>query len=212
MKLYLIRHGETLWNRARIFQGKQDSPLTDIGIAQAIALGEYLREEKIKIDKVFSSPLGRAYNTAKLVFSDKEIISDRNIAEMAFGNWEGKDIEHLKVFEKDNYYNFFHKAHLYDSKPHKGESFEEVERRVEEFLNYLIENHRNETLVVVSHGLLLKVLLKHIKKDSLENFWNTEVFNNTSLSLISYDDKWKIEFISETKHLSDELQTSWVPR
>ena len=61
-------------------------------------------------------------------------------------------------------------------------------------------------------GLLLKVLLKHIKKDSLENFWNTEVFNNTSLSMISYDDKWKIEFISETKHLSDELQTSWVPR
>lgn len=212
MKLYLIRHGETLWNRARIFQGKQDSPLTDIGIEQAIALGEYMKKEKLEIDEVFSSPLGRALNTAKLVFPDREIISHWGIAEMAFGNWEGKDIEHLKTFEKENYYNFFHKAHLYDSKPHKGESFEAVEKRVEEFLKYLISNYEDKTIVIVSHGLLLKVLLKHIKNDSLENFWNTEVFNNTSLSLISYNKKWNIEFISGTKHLSDRLQTSWVPR
>jgi len=112
MKLYLIRHGETLWNRARIFQGKQDSPLTDIGIAQAIALGEYIKKEEIEVDEVFSSPLGRAFDTAKLVFSEKEIISDWNLAEMAFGDWEGKDIDHLKAYEKENH-NFFHKAHLY---------------------------------------------------------------------------------------------------
>ena len=100
MKLYLVRHGETEWNKKRIFQGKGDSPLTDIGIEQASLLGEYIKGLNIHIDEVISSPLGRAYDTAKLIFPEREIKQDWNVAEMGFGSWEGKNILDIQKFEK----------------------------------------------------------------------------------------------------------------
>lgn len=212
MKLYLVRHGETLWNKKRIFQGKKDSSLTDVGMEQALMLGVYLQNEGILIDEIFSSPLGRAYNTAKFIFPNREIITDERLAEMGFGTWEGKDILDIQAESEKNYHNFFHEAHLYNEKQHKGESFYEVEKRVKEFLAMLIDKYKDKTVIVVSHGLLLKVLMKTIKNETLEMFWKSEVFNNTSLSLIEYSDKWEIKYISRLEHLPEELKTSWVPR
>lgn len=212
MKIYLVRHGETEWNRKKIFQGKGDSPLTDIGMEQAVILGEYMAEKNIEIDEIFSSPLGRAKNTAELIFPQREIILDERIQEMGFGSWEGKNILEIQKHEELNYHNFFHNANLYKNETHGGESFVEVEKRVESFLNELISEYKDKTLLIVSHGLLLKVLLMYIKKENLQNFWKSEVLNNTSLSLINYNDKWEINYISKMDHLPDELQTSWVPR
>ena len=212
MKLYLVRHGETEWNKKRIFQGKGDSPLTDIGIEQASLLGDYIKELNISIDEVFSSPLGRAYDTAKLIFPEREIKLDWNVAEMGFGSWEGKNIADIQKFEEKNYHDFFHKADEYKHETHGGESFAEVETRVEEFINMLLENYKDKTVLLVSHGLLLKVLLKHVKNESLENFWKSEVFNNTSLSLLNFEKNWEIVYISKLDHLPEELKTSWVPR
>lgn len=212
MKLYLVRHGETLWNKKRIFQGKKDSALTDVGMEQALMLGAYLQNNEIEVDEIYSSPLGRAYNTAKFIFPNRDIVTDERLAEMGFGLWEGKDILDIQAEAEENYYNFFHKAHLYDEKKHKGESFSEVEERVKEFLAMLIDNYKGKTVIVVSHGLLLKVLMKAIKNETLEMFWKTEVFNNTSLSLLEYNNTWEIKYISKLEHLPEELKTSWVPR
>lgn len=212
MKLYLVRHGETEWNKKRIFQGKGDSPLTDIGMEQATLLGDYIKEKGMFIDEIFSSPLGRAYDTAKLIFPDREIKTDWNVAEMGFGSWEGKNIGDIQRFEEKNYHDFFHHAELYKHETHGGESFLEVEKRVEEFLKNLLKDYENKTVLLVSHGLLLKVLLKHVKNETLDKFWKSEVFNNTSLSLIEFDKIWKIDYISKLDHLPEELKTSWVPR
>ncbi len=70
-KLYITRHGETLWNTEGRMQGWNDSPLTDLGIKQA----EWLREriKDLKIDVIYSSPSGRAYNTAEIIKGNREL-------------------------------------------------------------------------------------------------------------------------------------------
>lgn len=212
MNLYIVRHGETQWNRMKKFQGKLDSPLTELGMEQAVALGEYFKKEKVCFDAIFSSPQGRAYNTAELIEGDIDIIKDERLAEMGFGLWEGKDVSYIEGIDGENYYNFFHKAPLYNHESHKAESFQELEERVKDFLDDLIKNYKDKNVLIVSHGITLKVLFKYIKGDTLEKFWSSEVLQNTSLSLINWDDKWNIKFFSSVAHLSNDLITSWVPR
>ena len=78
MNLYLVRHGETEWNRLKKFQGQQDSDLTETGVEQAKKLGKYLKKENIVIDYLYSSPQKRAYETAELLDCNENIIKELN--------------------------------------------------------------------------------------------------------------------------------------
>ena len=164
MNLYLVRHGETEWNRLKKFQGQLNSDLTDIGIEQAKALGKYLEKENIDFDFVYSSPQERAYNTAKLIKEDFQIITDSRLMEMAFGKWEGMDVELIKEESAENFHNFFNSSDKYDHRPHEAESFESLESRIRLFLDEIKEKYKGKNVLVVSHGVTLKVFVKIIKK------------------------------------------------
>ena len=88
MKLYLIRHGKTLWNEKDLLQGKSDIPLSKDGIEKAKKLITYFKNKKI--DMCFSSPLERAYMTAKIVFPNLNVIKEDKIIERNLGEFEGK--------------------------------------------------------------------------------------------------------------------------
>ncbi|NLI88809.1 MAG: histidine phosphatase family protein, partial [Epulopiscium sp.] len=96
MRLYIVRHGQTKWNKEKRMQGWADSKLTELGRKQAKLLGESL--ENIEFNQVVSSPLGRTRETSKLVIGDRpvELIINDNFKEMGFGSWEGQDPEELK--------------------------------------------------------------------------------------------------------------------
>lgn len=211
MNLYLVRHGETEWNRLRKFQGQQNSELTEIGIEQAKALGEYLKKAKIEFDYVYSSPLLRAYHTAQLI-TDLDIIKDDRIMEMDFGKWEGMDLDFIKKDALENFENFFYKTEEYTHEPHEAESFEKLENRVKSFLDEIKEKHKSENILVVSHGVALKVFIKVIKKQSLKEFSESGGLFNTSLSLITYNDKWNVEYLSKLDHLDKDLVTEWIAK
>ena len=68
MEIYFIRHGETLWNTLKIFQGSSDSPLTELGMSQARKLGEKLKDTEFTA--FYSSPMGRTIATSKLILGD----------------------------------------------------------------------------------------------------------------------------------------------
>jgi glucosyl-3-phosphoglycerate phosphatase len=85
--LWVIRHGETEWNRAGRFQGALDSPLTDLGQAQARAVGAALTP--FPQAKLYSSPQGRALATAALAFPGVPIIPDDRLVEIGMGDWSG---------------------------------------------------------------------------------------------------------------------------
>ena len=89
-ELYILRHGETLWNQQGRFQGQKDSPLTDKGRRQALAQGEVLRSVKSLPHIVFVSPLGRTLTTAILAAPFiKTHVKDPRLLEINFGAWEG---------------------------------------------------------------------------------------------------------------------------
>ncbi len=212
MNLYLVRHGETEWNRLKKFQGQLNSDLTDIGIEQAKALGKYLEKENIDFDFVYSSPQERAYNTAKLIKEDFQIITDSRLMEMAFGKWEGMDVELIKEESAENFHNFFNSSDKYDHRPHEAESFESLEARIRLFLDEIKEKYKGKNVLVVSHGVTLKVFVKIIKNQNLKEFSESGGIFNTSLSLISYDKKWDIKYLSKLDHLEGELITEWLKK
>lgn len=212
MNLYLVRHGETEWNRLKKFQGQLNSDLTDIGIEQAKALGKYLEKENIDFDFVYSSPQERAYNTAKLIKEDFQIITDSRLMEMAFGKWEGMDVDLIKEESAENFHNFFNSSDEYDHRPHEAESFESLEARIRLFLDEIKEKYKGKNVLVVSHGITLKVFVKIIKNQNLKEFSESGGIFNTSLSLISYDKKWDIKYLSKLDHLEGELITEWLKK
>ena len=87
LELYLVRHGETEWSRARRHTGRTDLPLSPVGEAEARALGDHLRG--LEVDRVLSSPLARAVTTARLAgFGDRLELSDA-LLEFDYGDYEG---------------------------------------------------------------------------------------------------------------------------
>ena len=91
--IYIIRHGKTERNQANVLQGRSDYPLNDEGIRQAEAAADRLRN--IRFDHVFSSPLTRAVQTAKIVVPDLEPVIDERLIEMDYGPYEGTDLNRL---------------------------------------------------------------------------------------------------------------------
>ena len=95
MELYIVRHGETLWNREKRLQGREDIELSEKGREVARLTGEALMNTRI--DKIFSSPLKRAYETACLIRNgrDIEIETDDRLRELSFGHFEGQNFSEL---------------------------------------------------------------------------------------------------------------------
>ena len=96
MKLYIIRHGTTKWNVERRLQGRKDSELTEEGIKRAIMLRDRLQD--VDFDMIYSSPLNRALETAKIIKGQRniEIIIHKSLCELDFGNWEGMQISEIE--------------------------------------------------------------------------------------------------------------------
>ena len=156
--IYLLRHGETVWNRAGRFQGQGDAPLTAEGVAQARAMGQRLAQEELAGARLISSPLYRAWQSAVLVaealsLDPHTIEFEPRLMEVSFGDWEGLTREEIKANDLDKWRA--RKADIWNHAPPGGESFAQTEVRVEDWLNA----HRDkEPLIAVSHGLTSRVL------------------------------------------------------
>lgn len=195
MKLYITRHGETLWNREKKMQGWQNSNLTKKGIEDAIKLGERLKD--IEFSKIYSSPLGRALDTANYIKGNRdiEIETHEGLKEMGFGLWEGVANEKVLKLYKEEHYNYWNKPDLY--KANEGESFEELFDRVDRVLKYIIEaNNLGENILIVSHAIAIKAIYAIIQDCKLENFWDLPYIDGTSLSILEIG-KDNMEFILE---------------
>ena len=90
--LYIIRHGQTAKNKQKVLQGRSDLPLNEEGRQQSLDAGAALREQGIKADRVYSSPLIRAVETAKLACGTDDVMTDERLIEMDYGPYEGMDL------------------------------------------------------------------------------------------------------------------------
>ena len=138
MKLYFIRHGETVWNTQAKLQGKSDIPLNEKGVALARVTGEALAD--VPFAAIYSSPLKRALQTAQLVAGDRDvpIVTDRRLEEIGFGIWEGLSChkDHYEI-PSDSFQDFFLDPFGYQP-PAQGETVRHVCGRTADFLEELI--------------------------------------------------------------------------
>lgn len=144
LTIYLVRHGDTEWSPMRRLAGRIDLPLTAVGEANAAKLAPRLA--KVAFDRVYTSPLVRARRTAELAgFADRAIVDERLI-EMAFGAYEGRTVQDIRV-ERPGY------AYLKDGCP-DGEDAAALGRRVDPWL----AEQRDGTVLVFAHSVILRVL------------------------------------------------------
>ena len=205
MEIYFVRHGQTIWNVEKRFQGLSDSPLTELGITQAKLLGEKLKD--IKFNKFYSTSLKRAYDTANYIKGNRkqkvEIFDD--FVEISMGDMEGIKQEDFKKLYPEQVKNFFFNQLEYDPSSFGGESFLEVRERVIRGLNKFIELNKNyERVLVVSHGATLKTLLHYISGKDISTLSDEAIPKNTSYTIVKYENgKFEIIDFSNISHLEE---------
>lgn len=186
MKIYMIRHGETDWNTKKLLQGKTDIPLNENGRELARVTAEGLKD--VPFDLIFTSPLGRARETAEILRGERQIpiIEDERIQEISFGPYEGfccskegyniPDPTFIKAFTAPGEY----------VPPAGAESIAELCERTTDFLHSLLNNpeYQNKTILVSGHGAVLKGLLSSLTITDLNNFWNGGVHRNCAVTIL----------------------------
>lgn len=201
MKLYIIRHGQTMWNTQRRLQGWKNSDLTEKGISDAENLAKSL--EAIDFDYIYSSSQKRAIDTANIIKNDRkiDIIQLEGLKEIGFGKWEGMEMQDLQNKYKEEFHTYLNRPHLY--KPVEGaESFKEIYRRVQSALETILKN-KGDNILIVSHGVTIKVLTSIIKEIPLEEIYKIQINRGTALNICQVEEG-KVEFILEgdTSHMA----------
>ncbi|MBN8191909.1 histidine phosphatase family protein [Bacillus sp. NTK074B] len=199
LNIYLVRHGETEWNKENRLQGWQDSPLTERGVNNALLLGARLKS--IVFSKVFSSPTQRALNTAKLISSD-EIVVIEDLKEISFGGWEGKTQGEIEKDSYQEYFNFWSNPHEYNHVPHQGESIRDFMLRTKQAMKSIVDSTQNGNILIVTHGATIKAIMSYFWEIPLEKFWEPPIIQGASLSLIKWDGKvFHKELLGDTAHM-----------
>ena len=162
--IYLLRHGQTRRNRERLLQGRSDDPLDACGLEEAREAAQRLAT--VHFDRVFSSPLTRAIETARAVVGDDvEITVDDRLIEMDYGPFEGMSLD-APAPEVLAFFAYF--AHV--PAPSGMEQLADVVARAGSFLEECCTTQDN--VLVATHAILMKGMLEYLTPDSHGSFWS----------------------------------------
>ncbi len=187
MRMIIVRHGESEWNRVHRYQGQCDSALSELGVRQADALAERLRHEQIAC--IYTSVLQRAARTAEAIarlHPDVPRKQDDALLEIHHGEWQGKYADEVHASYGPGLYEW--RWHPMRSQMPGGESFSNVLKRVIAFKERTIAEHRGQTIVASTHDVVVKVLVADaldMNMDRMNNIW----IANASISIIDYSDQ-----------------------
>lgn len=200
--LYIVRHGQTLWNLQGRIQGRRDSPLTDLGEIQARRLAKWLGE--ISFSAVFTSSAPRAVATAEILGEGRnwEIIPMDSLQEAAFGPWEGQTKEFIKDrWEKEFQLYWEDPAQLV---PLEGmESFPSLEARCRQALEHILRGRRGESILVVTHGVTSAMLLAILQEKPWSEIFTQAFKTQTSVSLVDFSVRpAQVVYRGRTDHLN----------
>ena len=168
--IYIIRHGQTELNNARVLQGRSDHPLNEKGLLQAREAGQRLKEQGIVFDRVFSSPLIRALQTARLVAPETEPVVDERLIEMDYGPYEGADLKRLSPELTAFFRDFAHTP-----APEGMEQLSSVVSRMGAFLEEISGLSGN--ILISTHAIAMKGALEYLTPEAEGRFWSTYIGN-----------------------------------
>ncbi|MFH1046481.1 MAG: alpha-ribazole phosphatase [Candidatus Omnitrophota bacterium] len=199
VKVFLIRHGQTNDNAQKKYSGFSDPPLNEQGIQQSQKLAVRLRG--LEIDRVYSSDLKRAYQTARIIFGERPIQQLSGLREMNFGLFEGLTHKEIMKCHPELYRRWI--ANPQKQSIPQGEPWQEFQRRVAQQLSAIIDENPGKTLAVVTHSGPIRVLLCQALQYDAAMFWQIEQ-NSAALNIIDYSTGSAplAVTINDTAHLS----------
>jgi probable phosphoglycerate mutase len=206
VELYLVRHGETEWSRARRHTGRTDLPLSPAGEAEAAALGRHLRG--LEVDRVLSSPMTRAVTTARLAgFGDRVELTDA-LLEFDYGEYEGRTTAEIRATRP--------RWDLFRDGCPGGEQVGDAAGRARALLAELAEP--NGRVLVFSHGHQLRILTAcflGLPPDAARHLF----LGTASLSVLGVEHEWPAVLLWNEQegsgaHVAEAGTTGWrgVPR
>ena len=166
--IYIIRHGKTDLNQANVLQGRSDHPLNEEGIIEARRAAEKFKG--ISFSYVFSSPLQRALQTAKIIVPDLEPIKDDRLIEMDYGPYEGSDLR-----KPDPELLRFFSDFVNEKTPEGMEELSHIVERTGDFLKEI--QNLNGNILVSTHAIAMKGLLENLTPDSKGSYWAKHIGN-----------------------------------
>lgn len=183
---YFVRHGETEYNRLRIMQGRRiNSSLNETGRRQAHALAQ--RFSDAPLDAIYTSSLNRTIETAEPLVASRPDLAVRSLAdldEMSWGVYEGEpQSDRLKEMLEAMYARWDRGEYNY--RVEEGESIVDVQRRGVSAVEQIVKEHAGETILVITHGRFLRVLLATILELGLERM-NEVDHANTGVNVITH--------------------------
>jgi broad specificity phosphatase PhoE len=199
-KLILARHGQTAWNVEKVFRGRADVDLDEVGIKQAELLGKYLSNREL--EAVYSSPLRRARDTANIVARCQKVVVriTEGLIDFDYGEWQCLPEQEVKRL-CPALFNEWH------SSPHKvrmpgGEGLEDVRGRAVQVVNRILSRHQGNVLLV-SHRVVIKILICHLLGLDNSHFWNIrqDVCGITAFDYV--DGRLVLTRHNDTSHLQE---------
>jgi broad specificity phosphatase PhoE len=180
-ELIIVRHGESEANLYKFFAGHNDIKLTSLGIRQAMAAAEFLKNTHF--DSAYSSTLSRAYDTALTIVGNRniEIRTDPNLCETMLGEWEGKNVDEIKMTED---YAKWKTDIRY--RPPGGESTCDVRERVGRALDKIALENEGKKVLVACHGGCIRLLPSYYKKDD-SLIRAVPIASNASITTVIYE-------------------------
>ncbi len=209
MRLYIVRHGETRLNKEKRLQGRVNEPLNQSGVDLALVTGQGLSD--IHFDAAISSPLVRAYDTARLILSQNKTSSnltisvDPRLVEIDWGSWDYltcRGDEYNVPISKEEFDKFYYDSFNFRGAP-DTETIPQVCERTASFLQELIhkEDMQDKTILIAMHGCAMRALLNPLYDDP-SDFWQGNVPMNCAVNIVDAENG-KAVLVEKDKILYD---------
>lgn len=202
--IYIVRHGQTEWNLLGKTQGHGNSDLTPKGIEQAELLADSMT--KYPIDYIYSSDLGRAYQTAEIIGNklNIEVEQTEALREMNFGTWEGRIIKDIIEEDPELYKMWRNEPHL--AKIPQGETLSQIKERTDAFIKEINEKYDGKHIVLVTHSLCARIMLLSFLDSDVKNIYRINQAN-TALNIIELRDYGPVVMkMNDTTHIINDTK------
>ena len=189
-EILLIRHGETDYNKKKLYYGHLNPSLNETGIKQLENTKRKLEKMVKEIDVIFSSDLKRCRESLKLLEIAENIQRNfsENLRELNFGNIEGKTYDEIKknfphyVDEMKNNWRYF--------QTEGGESLSDLERRVTKEVEKIKKIYQNKKILIVAHAGVIQTLISHYLFGNLDGYWKFQLDNGSITKMTVTNDEY----------------------
>ena len=203
-ELILARHGETAWNVERVFRGRADVNLDDVGVRQAELLGKYL--SNWQLEAIYCSPLRRALDTANMIarYQKAAVCIAEGLTDFDYGEWQSlpeQEVRRLYPTLLNEWRSSPQKVRMPE-----GESLEDLRGRAVQVVTGILLKHQGNVLLV-SHRVVIKILVCHLLRLDNSHFWNIRQ-DVCGITVFDYTDARVILTRHNDTSLLHELQLS----